>query len=416
MIKSHELFSILDLALSHVGATFTIDDLKAVRRTCKGLKRLVDPWFRKIEIDMADYSEADTRALASSSLLKNIRELAIFSSYGCEMDPEDYYELHKKNLLSILAQCSPQLELLKIHTVEEYLEPSVFSRLLQDYQFPKLKTVSLFALTRGTLKVIQSALFSMTSLEKLFLSDDPEIYDAMVTVEDLEIISQAPFLENLTDLTLCLDTYTYAEPLTIADPAFTPPLASIVSRISSKMKRLTIAGTSSLQMLSDTPLENLEELFLDYCAVPEVFSLPRSLVHLRLEGLNLGAPDEFVELFTSGHLCRLKTLKMIYVSDRIDAEEFIFREGAIQRFNLPMVESIDLDHCIGHENDVFGISEAATTLPNLKKYVVKGSLTQQLIDPHLVRRFFASYLAANLEEFAISYVNLGYDGFKALVE
>ena len=87
----------------------------------------------------------------------------------------------------------------------------------------------------------------------------------------------------------------------------------------------------------------------------------------------------------------------------------------IQKLNLPKVESITFTRCRGlSENEAFSIVDAAPNLPNLKEYGIFGANSALIISR--VRRFYASSLAANLENFTLYVSDPTGIQFKALIE
>jgi hypothetical protein len=67
------------IVIPHASDIFDIEDVRALRRTCKLTSQLVTSQLKTLTIDLEHFPQADYPLLAVSPLLDNIRDLDIAS-------------------------------------------------------------------------------------------------------------------------------------------------------------------------------------------------------------------------------------------------------------------------------------------------------------------------------------------------
>ena len=403
------------------GIVHTKEDIKNIRVTCKLFKAFADPYFTKylIYLELGRLPDKHAVALAASPLLKHIRKLELLyypetDEFGRLIVPE-FSKLHLDSILSILKQCAPNLTELRVWSSPKATEFSLPRSVIgQGIQFPALKSFSMFPCGDISAPALQPSLFSMTSLESLFFPHNRQDSGSYTDLEQIGLITQAPFLDNLVELHLSLQEDEGED----ENPDYDEPLELLLTRCHN-LKIFKLAYI--LPEVDETVVNGLDELTLYDCI--DIDSLPRCLIHLNLEFCEFSSPEVFFDMFTSGNFfTRLKTLKMNKVEIEDDDDNECWR-GFMERLKLPMVESIDIEKCRCLSlTDVFCISEAAPNLPRLVLFRAEiGSehYESPVESPELVfyaNRFFTSSLAANLETLGIRNVRLEPDVLAELTE
>jgi len=421
MTEQHlDWLPIMDLVLSTSKESFSSADLIALRATNKAIKRLVDPvLFKKLELNTLTLEETEYKAIAGSPLLEHVRELKI--SVNSEADEEEdanaymeeFWNRHKKALLSIISQISPRLELLQIRDGFHFSDSSCFTTCLlakpvEPYKQLKELDIDGLDMNFNTIQTLKPALFLMTKLETVKLKTNYFERNYGVDVEGLKILAQAPFLENLSELQLRLKFDDALEIPGNLNQQFLEPLTALLRRCSTNLKILNLGGAPSLHNYREL-LPNIENLKLFYSALPEDAMLPRSLEYLELD-LELGSPTTI--LLCSGNFPQLKVLDMAIA--RFDGQDNWAQ--CMQQITLPNPEELGLHRCHGlTSNDVLCIAEAAPNIPKLREFSAEVVEQRTAADPELASRFFSSGFCRSLVVLELVFVKFA-DGFKELIK
>jgi hypothetical protein len=401
---------VLNIAIPLVGGqVFTKKDIDALRQTCKLTHSLATPLISKFRINTEFVPADDYATITASPILDHIHQLAILTEP--DEAPNPIWPEHTHSLVSILKRCAPHLERLDIQTrSQDYSETPHF--LNEKCQFSKLKSLLLYPADLGIIKSVEPSLNTMSSLERLMVGRGEY---CQIDIEGLKVIAKAPFLTTLTELELALGgdfDFEQEEPTEL----ITAHVASILQE-TINLKIFNLIHARSLEAFNSAPaLGNLETLKLEFCLISETVTLPPSLLYLNLYGCIFSSLDATINVFGSGALCQLKTLKLDgcrcpLLADGVYIENWDF----VHLLNLARVKSITFKNCGGlSQNTALRIAEAAPKIQNLIKFELQGEKFN--VDFSLLKKFCTSSLATTLEYLNLSHGNLGDDGVNEIVE
>ena len=348
--------SVVAAVVSLAGETFTIEELKNLRSTCRLLKQLVDPWFKKLKIDVSTFRKVDADALAASSVLVHLRDLDFVGttedSY-IKRSSVNYFWLTKQSLFSVLSQCSPRLERLVLKYPDAAHRAG--NRYLQTCSFPSLTSLKLYDFGKGTISSWRKALCSMTSLKTLGLSETPffkipvdrprhsrlermEAYNA----EDAKALAEIPFVETLMSFLCDLDGL---------EEGGLVHLASLFQR-AANLTRLELHMPSSLQFFDEAPFENLKELGIFSVKSLNFLLIPCFVVHLAFGLQYFGSTALLAPFFTSGNWNQLKSLVIGPANNENTSEDINWAE-IMRTMNFPKLKSLVLGFCPGLKSQSF---------------------------------------------------------------
>lgn len=131
--QSLDWLSVMDLVLPYSSESFETEDWIALRTANKSIKQLVDPFlFTKLKLNIDTLKQKEYKAIAASPILKHVKELGIFvkNSRKDTAYMKQFWNRHKKALLSILSQVAPHLERLEISTHDQLVDFCLAARLL----------------------------------------------------------------------------------------------------------------------------------------------------------------------------------------------------------------------------------------------------------------------------------------------
>jgi hypothetical protein len=401
-IKERSTFEWVPIFLENLSATpnvyFGYHEIRALRSTCKAIKHLVDPRFKRLEVDLKKLGDDEYPGLASSSLIHHIRELHIVRRGSYDLKYMQSFLLRcGPAISSILRICAPRLEVLEI-SITENDNTCFLSRafLTAMYQYPRLKALVVRHTCPGFIaETLRPALPLMPLMERLLLGTDHRHGKGGVCPADLRALTEVA-LENLNELTLSVETDRNGS-LVNEEDEYVNPLMTIL-QMAKNLKKCTLSGApNTLRFFENVQLKQLQEFNLDNSNIDRGFALPSPAI---LESLNISNcaftrsdSTGLHAVLTSGNLLKLKELEL----DEVHLEDDL--ASIISNLRLPSLESITFSNCSNFStNDIFRIAEAGPGLPNLKSYrVLKPILGEIEYDYPLAITFLRSPLCAGLE-------------------
>jgi hypothetical protein len=397
--------------LANAGNVFTTEEIKTLRLVCRLTRDHASSFLKKLRINTGDLLDvAEYHAIASSSLLRHIRELDI---YYDDLDVNGngishMYSLFEAPLISILALSAPRLRVLKFNSEDQL---NIATWLLNDnVEYPELKKLELLDASPDGFDTVMPSLLSMTKISELTIVWTND------NVGGLQILERLPFIENLTSLKIFF--------LHDSDKELTNEMLSSLLPRPTNLNQLSLRHPPSMTIFRDLPFENLERLTLRECYFSDNYSLPRKLTYLKLEHCCFASKIVLWDLFSSGKLPLLKAL-VIEGLTMGAAEEGGLRFRPVNCWSecikgiklLHTMESLEFKRCRGLTADGFLAISAATGIPNLKEYKITGGDGEDLdADPLRVEKFVVSPIAATLKELSFGRIVFCDDGLRQLVQ